>query len=81
MKRNLVNVSAKGPCTVMVLAMYVVRDCSAHRDETCPRRDGEKPAFRKKYVDKIAEGDATLAADHTRGFVEAQNPVEAITSD
>lgn len=81
MEGNLVNVSAKSPCAVMVLAMYVVCDCPAHSDETCSRRDGEKPPFRKKYVDKLAESDATLAADHTRGFVETQNPVEAITSD
>lgn len=81
MEGNLVNVSAKGPCAVMVLAMYVVCDCPAHGDETCSRRDGEKPPFRKKYVDKIAESNATLAADHTRGFVETQNPVEAITLD
>lgn len=81
MEGNLVNVSAKGPCAVMVLAMYVVCDCPAHSDETCSRRDREKPPFRKKYVDKIAESDATLAADHTRGFVETQNPVEAITLD
>ena len=81
MECNLVNVCAKGPCAVMVLAMYVVCDCPAHSDETCSRRDGEKPAFRKKYVDKIAERDATLTADHTRGFVETQNPVQATTLD
>src|SRR5215469_7957103 len=81
MECNLVNVSAKSPCAVMVLAMYVICDCSAHSDETCSWRDGEKPSFRKKYVDKIAESNATLAADHTRGLVETQNPVEATTLD
>ena len=75
------NVSAKGPCAVMVFAMYVVSDCPAHSDETCSRRDGEKPPLRKKHVDKIAESDATLAADHPCGFVETKNPVEAITLD
>ena len=81
MEGNPVNVSAKGPCAVMVFAMYVVSDCPAHSDETCSRRDGEKPPFRKKHVDKIAESDATLAADHPCGFVETKNPVEAITLD
>jgi hypothetical protein len=81
MEGNPVNVSAKGPCAVMVLAMYVVCDCPTHSDETCSGRDGEKPPFRKKYVDKIAESDATLAADHPCGFVETKNPVEAITLD
>ena len=81
MECNLVNMSAKGPSAVMVLAVYIVCDRPAYSDETCPRRDGEKPPFGKKYVDKIAESDATLAADHTRGFVETQNPVEATTLD
>jgi len=81
MEGNPVNVSAKGPCAVMVLAMYVVCDCPTHSDETCSGRDGEKPPFRKKYVDKIAESGATLAADHPRGFVETQNPVEATALD
>jgi hypothetical protein len=70
MKCNLVNVISKGPCAVMILAVYVVCDCPAHSDETCPWSDGEKPPFGKKHVDKIAESDATLAADHTCGFVE-----------
>ena len=75
------NVSAKGTCAVMVLAVYVVCDCPAHSDEAGSRRNGQKPPSGKKYVDKIAESDATLAADHTRGFVETQNPVEAATLD
>lgn len=81
MKCNLVNVSAKGPCAVMVLAVNVVRDCAAHSDETCSRGDGEKPPFGKQHIDKIAESDATLTANHTRGFVEIQNAVEAPTLD
>jgi hypothetical protein len=79
MKGNLVNVSAKGSSTVMVLAVYVVCDCPAHGDETCSRRDGEKPSFGKKYVDQLAESNTTLATDYSRGFVESQNPVQAMT--
>ena len=79
MECQLVNVSAKSPGAVMVLPMYVVCDCPAHSDETCSRGDGEKPPLGKKHIDKIAESDATLAADHARGFVETQNPVEPMT--
>jgi hypothetical protein len=79
MECNLVNVSAKGPGAVMVLPMHVICDCPAHGDETCSGRDGEKPSFREKYVDKIAESDATFAADHTRRFVKSQDPIEATT--
>lgn len=75
------NVSAKGPCAVVVLPMHVVCDCPAHSDEACSRRDREKPTFGKKYVNKIAKRDTTLAADHSRGFVETQNPIEATTLD
>jgi hypothetical protein len=81
MKCNLVDVSAKGPSAVMVLAVYIICDCPAHSYETCSWCDGEKPPFGKKHVDKIAKSDATLAADQTRGFVEIQNPVEATTLD
>jgi hypothetical protein len=81
MKCNLVNVSAKGPRAVMVLTVYVVCDSPADSDETGSRRDREKPPFWKKHVDKITEGDATLTADHARGFVETQNPVEALAFD
>jgi hypothetical protein len=65
----------------MVLAVYIVCDCPTDGDETCSRRDGEKPAFGKKYVNKIAESDATLATDHTCGFIETQNAIEAFTLD
>ena len=73
--------SAKGAGTVMVLAVYVVCDCPAHGDEAGSRRGREKPSFRKKYVDKIAESDTALATDHPREFVEAENPVQAMTLD
>lgn len=79
MKGNLVNVGAKGSGTVMVLAVYVVRYCPANRHEAGSRRDRKKPSLGKKCVNKIAESDATLATDYSRGFVETQNPVQAMT--
>lgn len=81
MKGNLMDVSAKGSGTVMVLAMHVVGDCPAHGDEAGSRCDREKPPLGKKYIDNVAESNTALAADNSRGLVESENPVEAMTLD
>lgn len=81
MKGNLANVIAKGPGTMMVLAVYVIGDCPGHGDEAGSRRDWQEPSLGKKYVDNIAESDTALAAHHSGGFVETKNAVEAMTLD
>ena len=75
------NVGAQGAGTVVVFAVHVIGDGTAHGDEAGSRRDGEKPSLGKKYVDDIVKSDSAFAADHSRGLVEAENPVETMTLD
>lgn len=77
----MVNVSAKRAGTVVVFTVDVVRDSSTHSNEACAWSDREEPSLRNEYLENIGETDATLAADHSRQFVESENAVEASTID
>ena len=81
MQSDLANVSAEGSSAVMVLAVNIVGDRSAHGDEARAGRDRKEPSFRKKYVDDVGEADAAFATQHASGFVETQNAVEAAAVD
>src|ERR1700677_1063414 len=46
MQSDLANMRTERSSAVMVLAMYVVGDGSAHRNEASSRRDGQEPSLR-----------------------------------
>jgi hypothetical protein len=79
MQRNLVNMSAKGAGTVMVLTVYVVCNRPAHRNETSARSDRKEPPFGEEYVDHIGKTHTALTTDDSRRFIETENTVETMT--
>ena len=76
MQSDLADVNSKGSSAVMVLAVDVVGNRSAHGNEASAGRDGKKPSLRKEYVDDVGEADAAFATEHASGLVETENAVE-----
>jgi len=66
---------------VVVLAVDVVRDHSAHGDIAGAGRDGKEPSFRKKYVNNLGKTDAALATQHAGRFIKTEEAVEAPAID
>ena len=64
---------------MMVLAMDVVRDCTAQGNKACAWCDWEKPPLGEEYSDNVGKGQTTLAAHHASRFVETQNAIEPMT--
>ena len=75
-------VPAEGAGAVVVLAMHVVGDGAADRDEARAGRDGQEPAAAIRLRpagdrEDVGEPDAGLAGQHARVPVEGDEAVEA----
>jgi len=81
MKPDLSHVSAKGSSAVVVLAVNVIGNGPANRDEPSARCDRKKPSPGEEYIDNIGKADTILEAQHARRFVKAKNAVESTTID
>ena len=62
---------------MMVLAVYVVCDGSAHGHQGRTWCDVRKPASRKRDIDDFAQQDSRLALEDTGIWIEADKSIEA----
>jgi len=70
-------VPADSAIQVVVLAVYVARDSSTERDESCAGCDRREQPFRDEESEKLVDGDARLGTHSSSGDVEIQNTVQA----
>ena len=72
---------AEGADILMVLAVHVVRDRAAERDELRARHDRREPAVRHGHAQQPVERQPGLGAQHAALAVERQDAVEQVGDD
>src|SRR5262249_39000765 len=72
---------AKAADAVMILAMHIIRHCSAHRHEGGSGRGRRDEAPRQEYVQEITERDPRFQHSLSAFRIKGENPVEPFRED
>src|SRR5579863_684709 len=68
--------ATEGAGAVVVLAMHVVCDGSAERNESGSWSNRQKPPLRQSQLDHVVEGDTCLAAEDPKAWIEGDEAIE-----
>jgi hypothetical protein len=73
--------TAEGAGAMMILAVHVVGDGAAERDEARSGRHRQKPAARNRQGQDLVEQDAGFAAQQPRLLIEGDEAIERTRID